>query len=210
MPLMPKRVKYRKTQRGSRKGIATRNVKIDFGEFGLQTLERAWITNTQIEAARVALTRNMKRKGKLWIRIFPDKSVTARPPETRMGKGKGQPEYWVAVVRPGNILFELDGISETVARESLRLAANKLPVRTRFITRHHAEQHIPMKIQEINELTPKELVARKRELSEEIFNLRLQKQSGQLERPHLIRVARRNIARIETVLSRKAGAATAK
>ena len=137
MPLMPKRVKYRKTQRGSRKGTASRNLRIDFGEFGLQTLERAWITNTQIEAARVALTRNMKRKGKLWIRIFPDKSVTARPPETRMGKGKGQPEYWVATVRPGNILFELDGVPESVARESLRLAADKLPVRTKFLTRHH-------------------------------------------------------------------------
>ena len=135
MPLMPKRVKYRKTQRGSRAGNATRNVKIDFGEFGLQTLERAWITSIQIEAARVALTRNMKRKGKLWIRIFPDKSVTARPPETRMGKGKGAPEYWVAVVKPGNILFELDGLSETVARESLRLAATKLAIRTRFISR---------------------------------------------------------------------------
>jgi len=138
MPLLPKRVKYRKTQRGSRKGNATRNVTIDFGSFALQTLDRAWITNTQIEAARVALTRNMKRKGKLWIRIFPDKSVTARPPETRMGKGKGQPEYWVAVVKPGNVLFELDGIPESVARESLRLAANKLPIRTRFIARHHA------------------------------------------------------------------------
>ena len=138
MPLLPKRVKYRKTQRGSRSGNATRTLKIDFGEFGLQTLERAWITNVQIEAARVAMTRAMKRKGKLWIRIFPDKSVTARPPETRMGKGKGQPEHWVAVIRPGNVLFELDGVSETVARESLRLAANKLPVRTRFISRHHA------------------------------------------------------------------------
>jgi large subunit ribosomal protein L16 len=138
MPLMPKRVKYRKTQRGSRRGLASRNTTIDFGAFALQTLDRAWITNIQIEAARVALTRNMKRKGKLWIRIFPDKSVTARPPETRMGKGKGQPEYWVATVRPGNILFELDGISETLARESLRLAANKLPIRTKFIVRHHA------------------------------------------------------------------------
>jgi large subunit ribosomal protein L16 len=135
---MPKRVKYRKTQRGSRAGKASRNIRIDFGEYGLQTMDRAWITNIQIEAARVALTRNMKRKGKLWIRIFPDKSVTARPPETRMGKGKGQPEYWVATVRPGNILFELDGVSETVARESLRLAATKLPIRTKFITRHHA------------------------------------------------------------------------
>jgi len=138
MPLMPKRVKYRKTQRGSRSGTASRNVTIDFGAYALQTLERAWITNTQIEAARVALTRNMKRKGKLWIRVFPDKSVTARPPETRMGKGKGQPEYWVAVVRPGNILFELDGVSESVARESLRLAATKLPIRTKFLSRHRA------------------------------------------------------------------------
>jgi len=135
---MPKRVKYRKTQRGSRAGKASRNIRIDFGEYGLQTMDRAWITNIQIEAARVALTRNMKRKGKLWIRIFPDKSVTARPPETRMGKGKGQPEHWVATVRPGNILFELDGVTETVARESLRLAATKLPIRTKFITRHHA------------------------------------------------------------------------
>ena len=135
MPLLPKRVKYRKTQRGSRKGFASRNVNIDFGAFALQTLERGWITNIQIEAARVALTRNMKRKGKLWIRIFPDKSVTARPPETRMGKGKGQPEYWVAVVKPGNILFELDGIPEPTAKECLRLAATKLPIRTRFITR---------------------------------------------------------------------------
>ena len=136
MPLMPKRVKYRKTQRGSRAGVATRTVNLDYGVFGLQTLERAWITNTHIEAARVAMTRNMKRKGKLWIRIFPDKSVTARPPETRMGKGKGQPEYWVATVQPGNILFEVDGIPESLARESLRLAADKLPVRTKFLTRN--------------------------------------------------------------------------
>ncbi|HYY29431.1 MAG TPA: 50S ribosomal protein L16 [Chthoniobacterales bacterium] len=138
MPLMPKRVKYRKTQRGSRCGNATRNISIAFGEYGLQTLDRAWITNTQIEAARVALTRNMKRKGKLWIKIFPDKSVTKRPPETRMGKGKGNPEFWVATVRPGNILFELDGVTESVARESLRLAATKLPVKTRFISRQHS------------------------------------------------------------------------
>lgn len=138
MPLMPKRVKYRKTQRGSRAGNASRTLNIDFGEYGLQTLERAWITNTQIEAARVAMNRNMKRKGKVWIRIFPDKPVTKRPPETRMGKGKGNPEYWVAVVRPGNILFEIDGVPESVAKESLRLAAAKLPVRTKLLTRHHA------------------------------------------------------------------------
>src|SRR5258708_20727771 len=127
MPLMPKREKYRKTQRGSRSGNATRNVSIAFGEYALQTLERAWITNTQIEAARVALTRHMKRKGKLWIKIFPDKSVTKRPPETRMGKGKDNQEFWVGTIRPGNLLFELDGVPESVAREALRLAATKLP-----------------------------------------------------------------------------------
>ena len=138
MPLLPKRVKYRKNQRGSRSGNATRNVSIAFGEYALQTLERAWITNTQIEAARVALTRHMKRKGKLWIKSFPDKSVTKRPPETRMGKGKGNPEFWVATVRPGNVLFELDGVPESVAREALRLAATKLPIRTRFLSRHAA------------------------------------------------------------------------
>jgi len=135
MALLPKRVKYRKSQRGSRAGNATRGTSLDFGSYGLQALERCWMTNIQIEAARVALTRNMKRKGKLWIRVFPHKSVTARPPETRMGKGKGAPEYWVAVVRPGAMLFELDGLSESLARESLRLAANKLPIRTRFVSR---------------------------------------------------------------------------
>ena len=139
MPLMPKRVKYRKTQRGSRAGTATRTINIDFGAYALQTLERAWITNTQIEAARVALTRNMKRKGKLWIRIFPDKSVTARPPETRMGKGKGAPEYWVAVVKPGRILFEMNGVTEELAREAMRLAAHKLPIHTKFISRAEQE-----------------------------------------------------------------------
>ena len=136
--LQPKRTKYRKQQKGRMKGLALKGGTIAFGTFGLKAVTGARITNRQIESARIAMTRSMKREGKVWIRIFPDKSVTARPPETRMGKGKGQPEYWVAVVRPGNILFELDGVSESVARESLRLAANKLPVRTRFIARHHA------------------------------------------------------------------------
>src|SRR3989344_3691898 len=122
MPLMPARVKYRRMQRGSRAGMASRATRIDFGTYGLQTLDRAWITAIQIEAARVALTRNMKRKGKVWIRIFPQQSVSKKPLETRMGKGKGSPEFWVAVVRPGNVLFELDGIPENIARESLALA----------------------------------------------------------------------------------------
>ncbi|MBI2264362.1 MAG: 50S ribosomal protein L16 [Armatimonadetes bacterium] len=133
--LMPKRVKYRKIQRGNMKGKATRGNALSFGEFGLQTLEPAWITDRQIEAARIAMTRFIKRGGKVWIRIFPDKSVTKKPAETRMGSGKGAPEYWVAVIRPGRVLFELAGVTEAVAREAMRLAAFKLPVTTRFIMR---------------------------------------------------------------------------
>jgi large subunit ribosomal protein L16 len=135
MPLQPKRVKYRKQQRGSRSGNASRAIFLAFGEYGLQTLDRAWLTTTQIEAARVCIARNMKRRGKVWIRIFPDKTITKRPPETRMGKGKGPPDTWVAVIRPGNILFELGGVPEALARESFRLAAAKLPVRVRFVSR---------------------------------------------------------------------------
>ena len=133
--LMPSRVKYRKAQRGSRTGTAWRGSHVAFGEFGLQALGRAWVTARQIEACRVALTRHMKRRGKLWIRVFPDLPVSKRPPETRMGKGKGNPEFWVAVVRPGTILFELGGVTEPLARESFRLAAAKLPISTRFVAR---------------------------------------------------------------------------
>jgi large subunit ribosomal protein L16 len=136
MPLMPKRVKYRKNQRGSRKGFENRAVRVDFGDYALQTLERAWVTTKQIEAARVAITRHLKRRGKLWIRIFPDKSVSKKPAETRMGKGKGAPETWVAVVKPGRVLFEVGGVQEPLAKEAFRLAAGKLPIYTRFIKRH--------------------------------------------------------------------------
>ena len=135
MPMMPARVKHRKQQRGTRAGIAWSGATVAFGEYGLQALERDWITAVQIEACRVALSRNMKRRGKLWIRIFPDKPVTKRPPETRMGKGKGNPEFWVAVVRPGNVLFEMGGVTEVLARDSFRLAASKLPIKTRFVKR---------------------------------------------------------------------------
>lgn len=138
MPLMPKRVMHRKTFRGSRAGNATRGTNIDFGDFALQALDRAWITSQQIEAARICIARNTKRKAKLYIRIFPDKPVTKRPPETRMGKGKGNPELWVAVVKPGALLFELSGIPEGLARDTLRVAAAKLPIRTRFLTRETA------------------------------------------------------------------------
>jgi len=135
MPMMPSRVKFRKAQRGSRTGTAWRGASVAFGEYGLQALERAWVTTTQIEACRVALSRNMKRRGKLWIRVFPDKPITKRPPETRMGKGKGPPATWVVVVRPGIVLFELGGVTEVLARESFRLAAAKLPIATRFVAR---------------------------------------------------------------------------
>jgi large subunit ribosomal protein L16 len=133
--LLPKRVKYRKTQRGRMKGKATRGYTVSFGDFGLKALEPGWITQRQIEASRVALTRLMKREGKVWIRIFPDKPVTKKPAETRMGSGKGVPEFWVAVVKPGTIMFELSGINRATAQEAMSLAAHKLPIKTRMVVR---------------------------------------------------------------------------
>ena len=133
--LMPKRVKYRKEHRGKMKGRAKGGTEVSFGEYGLQALESSWITNRQIEAARIAMTRFMKRGGKVWIKIFPNKPYTAKPLEVRMGSGKGAPEGWVAVVKPGKILFEVSGVEEEVAREALRLAAHKLPIKTKFVKR---------------------------------------------------------------------------
>ncbi len=136
--LMPKRVKFRRQHRGRMKGRSKGATAVHFGEYGLQALEPSWITSQQIEAARIAMTRSIKRGGKVWINIFPDKPVTEKPAETRMGKGKGSPEYWVAVVKPGRVMFELAGISEEVAKEALRLAANKLPIKTKFVKRTEA------------------------------------------------------------------------
>ncbi len=133
--LMPKKTKYRRHHRGRRKGIATRGNSVAFGEFGLKALEAHWVTSRQIEAARVAMTRYIKRGGKVWIRIFPDKPVTKKPAETRMGKGKGSPEYWVAVVKPGRVMFELAGVPEEIAKEAMRLASHKLPMKTKFVMR---------------------------------------------------------------------------
>ena len=133
--LQPKKTKFRKQQKGRVKGIATRGANISFGEFAIKTLEPGFLTSRQLEAARVALSRGMKREGQMWTRIFPDKPITKKPAEVRMGKGKGAPEYWVAVVKPGTIIFESSGISEEVARESLRLASQKLPLRTKFVIR---------------------------------------------------------------------------
>ena len=137
--LMPKRVKYRRVQRGRMTGKATRGNKIAYGEFGLQALEPGWITSNQIEAARIAMTRYTKRGGQVWIKIFPDKPVTKKPAETRMGSGKGSPEFWVAVVKPGRIMFEIAGVSEEVAREALRLASHKLPIKTKIVARTDEE-----------------------------------------------------------------------
>jgi large subunit ribosomal protein L16 len=133
--LSPKRTKYRKTQKGRVKGLAGRGHRIAFGTFGLKSLEAQWITARQIEAARIALTRYMKREGQVWIRVFPDKPITKKPAEVRMGKGKGAPEYWVAVVKPGTIMFEIDGVSREIAEEGMRLAAQKMPISTKFVVR---------------------------------------------------------------------------
>ena len=137
--LMPKRTKYRRVQRGRMKGVASRGNKIAYGEFGIQALEPGWITGNQIEAARVAMTRYTKRGGQVWIKIFPDKSVTMRAADSRMGSGKGNPEYWVAVVKPGRVMFEIAGVPEEVAREALRLASHKLPIKTKIVKREDLE-----------------------------------------------------------------------
>ena len=137
--LLPKRVKYRRQQRGRLKGTAHRGNKVTYGEYGLCALEPAWITSNQIEAARIAMTRYTKRGGQVWIKIFPDKPITEKPAETRMGSGKGSPEYWVAVVKPGRIMFEIAGVDEAVAREAMRLAANKLPIKCKFVTKEETD-----------------------------------------------------------------------
>ncbi|NDJ19334.1 50S ribosomal protein L16 [Myxacorys almedinensis] len=137
--LSPRRTKFRKQQRGRMRGLATRGSDLNFGDFGLQALEPSWITSRQIEAGRRAMTRYIRRGGKIWIRVFPDKPVTARPAETRMGSGKGAPEFWVAVVKPGRILFEIAGVPEATAREAMRLASFKMPIKTKFIVRHQIE-----------------------------------------------------------------------
>jgi large subunit ribosomal protein L16 len=137
--LMPKKVKHRKQMKGRMTGVATRGGAISFGEYGLKTLEPGWITDRQIEAARIAMTRHVKRGGKIWIRMFPDKPITKKPAETRMGKGKGAPDHWVAVVKPGRILYEIEGVSEEMAREAMRLAAQKLPLKCKFVSRAEQE-----------------------------------------------------------------------
>ena len=137
--LLPKKVKYRRVHRGRRRGLSRGQTEVQFGDFGIKSLEAGWVTARQIEAARIAMTRKIKRGGKVWINVFPDKSVTAKPAETRMGSGKGSPEHWVAVVKPGRVMFELAGVDEDTAREAMRLAAHKLPLKTRFVRREEGE-----------------------------------------------------------------------
>ena len=201
---MPARVKYRKMHRGNRAGIGHRAAtRSHLANMDCMALERCWLDTKQIEAARVAIARYMKRHGKLWIRIFPQKSFTKKPLETRMGKGKGPLESWVAVIRPANVLFEVDGVTEAVARESMRLAATKLPIKTKFISRHH--DWVDMKKTQRKELKEKtagrNCWPKSRDLRQEMFNLRLQQASAQLEKPARLRTLRRDIARIETQIS---------
>ena len=197
--LLPKRVKYRRVHRGRMTGKAMRGNTVSQGDFGIVALEPSWITSNQIEAARIAMTRYIKRGGKVWIKIFPDKPVTEKPAETRMGSGKGSPEYWVAVVKPGRVLFEIADVSEETAREALRLAAHKLPVKCKFVKREGVEE-ASMKANELRDMSAAELTKKLAELKEELFNLRFQHAINQLENPGRIETVKKDIARVKTVM----------
>jgi large subunit ribosomal protein L16 len=200
--LMPKKVKYRKQQRGRMRGKAWRGSDVSFGDYGLKALEPCWLTDRQIEAARVAMTRFIKRGGKIWVRVFPDKPITKKPQETRMGKGKGAPEQWVCVVRPGRIMFEMEGVNEGDARKALQLAAAKLPIKTRFRHQVCAGEGV-MKVAEIRDLGVDELEQRVKDYDDQLFRLRIQKSMGQLEAAHKLKALRRDLARVKTVLREK-------
>ena len=195
--LVPKRTKYRRPHRLSYEGRAKGGTTVVFGEYGLQATTGAWVTNRQIEAARIAMTRYMKRSGRVWIKIFPHQAKTAKPLEVRMGSGKGAPDGWVAVVKPGKVMFEIGGVSEEIAREALRLASHKLPVQTKFVKR------VVMKANEIRNLTTTEIEAKINELKDELFNLRFQLATGQLENTGRIREVRKGIARMKTIISER-------
>ena len=194
--LMPKRVKHRKQFRGRMRGDTKGGSTVAFGEYGLKAVERGWLTNRQIEAARVAMTRKIKRGGKVWINVFPDKPYTKKPAETRMGSGKGNPEGWVAVVKPGKVMFELAGVPEELAREALRLAGHKLPVKTKFVKREGAGA---VKSAEVHNLKDDELVVKLIDAKEEAFNLRFRHATGELENTARLGQAKRDVARLITV-----------
>ena len=181
--LLPKRVKFRKQHRGRMTGKAMRGNTVSHGEYGLQALQPAWITSNQIEAARIAMTRYIKRGGQVWIKIFPDKPATRKPLGTRMGKGKGAPEYWVAVVKPGRVMFEIAGVPEETAREAMRLAMHKLPIKCKFVKRDTQETG--------------------GELKQELFNLRFQHAVNQLENPKRLQAVKKDIARVKTFIRKQ-------
>ena len=201
--LMPKKVKYRKQQRGRMAGKAWRGSDVSFGNYGLRALEPCWLTDRQIEAARVAMTRFIKRGGKIWIRVFPDKPITKKPQETRMGKGKGAPEQWVCVVRPGRIMFEMEGVSEVDARQAMRLAAAKLPDQDASSRRGlpRRERHEGDRSSATSGVD--ELRQREKDLDDQVFRLRIQKSMGQVEAGNKLKSLRRDLARVKTVLREK-------
>ena len=204
--LLPKRVKYRRVHRGRLTGKAMRGNKVTYGEYGLVALEPSWITSNQIEAARIAMTRYTKRGGQVWIKIFPDKPITEKPAETRMGSGKGSPEYWVAVVKPGRVMFEIAGVSEEVAREALRLASHKLPIKTKIVKREDLEaQEVvnEMKATEVRAMTVEQLNEKLDSLKKDLFFLRMQHATNQLDNPLKIAETKRDIARVKTVIREK-------
>jgi len=200
--LMPKKVKYRKQQRGRMAGKAWRGSDVSFGDYGLKALEPCWLTDRQIEAARVAMTRFIARGGKIWVRVFPDKPITKKPQETRMGKGKGAPDQWVCVVRPGRVLFEMEGVTEAEAREALKLAASK-PHPDQVRTAIFGGEGVMIDVVELRDLTVDDLQARARELEDQLFRMRVQQSLGQLDAPVKLRFTRRDLARVKTVISEK-------
>ena len=196
--LVPKRVKHRREFRGKMRGEAKGGKEVAFGEYGLQATTSHWITNRQIEAARIAMTRYMKRGGKVWIKIFPHKSYTAKAIGVRMGSGKGAPEGWVAPVKRGKVMFEIAGVSEEIAREALRLASHKLPVKTKFVMKLTEVKEF---VKELRGLSQEELAKRENELKKELFELRFQAAAGQLEQTGRLKEVKKQIARIKTVQS---------
>ena len=200
--LMPKKVKYRKQQRGRMAGKAWRGSDVSFGDYGMKAMEPCWMTARQIEAARVAMTRFIKRGGKIWVRVFPDKPITKKPQETRMGKGKGAPEEWVCVVRPGRILFEMEGVDRAGSPEGDAARGGEAAHQDEVCDAVRAGEGV-MKAAEIRELTLDDLRARIKDLEDQTFRLRIQKSMGQLEAPAKVREVRRDLARIKTILREK-------
>ena len=199
--LQPKKTKYRKTQKGRMKGLSNRGYRLSNGMFGIKAMDSVFLTSRQIEAARIAATRYMKREGQLWIKVFPDKPITKKPLEVRMGKGKGAPEYFVAVAKAGRILFEVSGVSFDIAKEALRLAAQKLPVKTRFIVARDFEKWNAMKQNEIKKLSKEEIEEKLKEFQSSIKDLKMKHSISPIENPMEIKKIRRIIARLKTFKS---------